>query len=88
MNNVNICFCVYAQWEGGEDRCNNNWVHGNTIETCGNECVEIKEGSSGNLVEDNVCSNQFDAKSGCYGARGDDNTIRYTRVYLTSAKMF
>ena len=75
---MSICSCVYAQWDGGEDRCNNNWVRGNTIETCGNECVEIKEGSSGNLVENNVCSNQLDPNAGCYAARGDDNTIRYT----------
>ena len=69
---------LYAfQWTYGEDRCNGNLVSGNTIATYGNECVEMKEGSSGNVVEGNVCSNQRDANSGCLGSRGDSNTFRY-----------
>ena len=66
------------QWEDyGEDRCDNNLISWNTIETNGNECMEAKEGSSGNTIEHNVCSNQDDSESGCYGSRGDANTIRY-----------
>lgn len=65
------------QWKDGPDGCNDNWVHGNFINTCGNECIEVNQGSSGNLIEDNDCSNQRDAQAGCYGSRGDDNTIRY-----------
>lgn len=82
-----VIFCILAvarvrgactlQWENGEDQCDNNWVEGNTISTCGNECIEVKEGSSYNMIEKNVCSNQLDHKSGCYCARGDRNTIRY-----------
>lgn len=65
------------QWaDYGEDRSNGNWVSGNTIATYGNECVEVKEGSSHNIIEDNVCSNQRDENSGCFCARGDENIIR------------
>ncbi|CAM9793899.1 unnamed protein product [Ectocarpus fasciculatus] len=65
------------QWTNGEDMCNDNWVSGNRISTSGNECVDIKEGSSGNVIEDNLCSDQLDAESGCYDSRGDGNTFRY-----------
>ncbi|CAM9780013.1 unnamed protein product, partial [Laminaria digitata] len=65
------------QWTYGEDRCNGNLVSGNRIATYGNECVEMKEGSSGNVIENNVCSNQRDVNSGCFGSRGDSNTFRY-----------
>ncbi|CAN0513354.1 unnamed protein product, partial [Laminaria digitata] len=61
----------------GEDRCNNNLISGNNISTNGNECVEAKEGSSGKVFENNVCSNQLDSESGCFVSRGDANTIRY-----------
>lgn len=68
----------FYQWEAyGEDRCNGNWVSGNTIATYGNECVEVKEGSSGNIIENNVCSNQLDVESGCFCSRGNANTFRF-----------
>ena len=69
-------FAFSLQWEDGPDACNGNWVHGNVIDSCGNECVEVKEGSKENLIEENSCSNQRDPQAGCYGARGDDNIIR------------
>lgn len=55
-------------------------ISGNNIETHGNECVEVKEGSSGNILEYNVCTYQQDSNSGCYTSRGDANTIRYIYV--------
>ena len=58
------------------DRCSKNLIRGNTIATHGNECVEVKEGSSRNVIEYNVCSNQLDVNSGCLGSRGDANTFR------------
>lgn len=67
--------CV-LQWTYGEDRCNGNLVSGNRIATYGNECVEMKEGSSNNIIENNVCSNQLDVNSGCFCSRGDSNTFR------------
>ena len=68
----------------GEDVCDLNYVSGNAIETNGNECVEIKEGSTRNVIERNICSNQLDVESGCFSFRGDANTIRY----LASCKGF
>jgi hypothetical protein len=53
-----------------------NWVHDNTFDTRGNECVDIKEGASGNLVERNVCTGQRDADSGGFDARGSGNVFR------------
>ena len=65
------------QWvNNATDICTGNVVRGNTISTYGNECVDIKEGSTQNLVEENTCSDQLDEESGCYDSRGDNNTIR------------
>lgn len=64
------------QWENGPDGCNNNLVSGNTIMTNANECVDIKEGATGNIVEDNICSDQLDENSGCFDSRGDSNIFR------------
>ena len=58
------------------DDCDHNLVKGNRIATHGNECVDIKEGASGNVIEYNVCSDQLDSVSGCYQCRGDGNTFR------------
>ncbi|CAM9617951.1 unnamed protein product [Ectocarpus sp. 12 AP-2014] len=66
-----------TQWKNGEDACNGNLVSGNRISTSGNECIDIKEGSSGNTIENNFCSDQLDVNSGCYDSRGDGNTFRY-----------
>ncbi|CAM9513423.1 unnamed protein product, partial [Ascophyllum nodosum] len=63
-----------------EDQCLDNLITGNVMKTNGNECVDIKEGASGNLIEHNECSNQLDDQSGCYDSRGDDNTFRYNKA--------
>ncbi len=62
------------------DVCAYNHFHHNTFRTYGNECVEFKEGSANNLVEHNVCEQQFDANSGCFGSRGSDNTFRWNEI--------
>lgn len=62
------------------DVCAYNWVHHNTFRTYGNECVDIKEGSENNLIEHNVCEQQFDKNSGCFGSRGSDNTFRWNEI--------
>ena len=62
------------------DNCAYNWIHHNTFRTYGNECVEMKEGSSNNLIEHNVCEQQKDANSGCFGSRGSDNTFRWNEI--------
>ena len=62
------------------DECAYNWVHHNTFRTYGNECVDIKEGSTNNLIENNVCEQQRDEDSGCFASRGSGNTFRYNEI--------
>lgn len=63
------------------DQSNNNWVHHNDIGTYGNECVDIKEGSSGNIVEYNSCTGQKDPESGGLDSRGNSNIFRYNEIF-------
>jgi hypothetical protein len=63
------------------DRSDGNRVHHNTIDTRGNECVDIKEGSSGNVVEHNSCTGQLDPESGGLDARGSGNVFRDNLVF-------
>lgn len=63
------------------DRSNGNWIHNNYIDTQGNECVDIKEGSSGNITEYNVCTGQKDKESGGFDSRGDENVFRFNEIY-------
>ena len=59
------------------DRSDFNWVHDNDFVTKGNECVDIKENSSKNLVESNSCTGQRDKESGGFDSRGNRNTFRF-----------
>jgi len=63
------------------DESDDNWVHQNWFRTNGNECIDIKEGSSRNLVEHNECTGQLDPDSGGISARGSDNRFRENRVF-------
>lgn len=63
------------------DESSSNWIHDNTFDTQGNECVDIKEASSGNIVENNKCTGQKDAESGGLDARGSNNIFRFNKVY-------
>jgi hypothetical protein len=63
------------------DESNNNWIHHNTFDTRGNECVDIKEGSSGNIVEYNRCTGQQDPKSAGFDARGNSNVFRHNESF-------
>ena len=63
------------------DRSNSNWIHHNYFNTQGNECVDIKEGSSFNVIEYNNCTGQQDENSGGLDSRGNDNIFRYNNVY-------
>ncbi|PFG32354.1 DUF1565 domain-containing protein [Sanguibacter antarcticus] len=58
------------------DVSRDNWIHHNVIATQGNECVDIKENSTANLVERNDCSGQQDPNSAGLDARGSGNTFR------------
>lgn len=63
------------------DQSNNNWVHHNTFDTQGNECVDIKEGASGNIVEANTCTGQKDPESAGFDSRGNGNIFRNNESY-------
>jgi hypothetical protein len=63
------------------DASNHNWVHDNFINTGASECVDIKEGSSYNIIEYNQCTGGRDADSGGMSARGNNNVFRYNLVY-------
>ena len=58
------------------DQSNDNLIHDNRVDTQGNECVDIKEGATGNVVERNSCTGQLDPDSGGLDARGNDNVFR------------
>ena len=62
------------------DVCRHNWIHHNTFRTYGNECVDVKEGSTDNLIEHNICEQQKDSNSGGFGLRGSENTLRYNEI--------
>jgi hypothetical protein len=63
------------------DQSSANWIHHNHFNTQGNECVDIKESSSANLVEYNSCTGQRDAKSGGFDARGSGNIFRHNESF-------
>lgn len=63
------------------DASSNNWVHQNIINTRGNECVDIKEGSSGNIIEDNDCQGSQDPNSAGFDSRGNGNIFRFNKSY-------
>ena len=63
------------------DDSRNNWIHHNIIDTQGNECVDIKEGASLTIVENNYCTGQLDPNSGGLEARGNSNIFRYNQVF-------
>jgi hypothetical protein len=63
------------------DLSSENWIHGNWFRTNGAECVDVKEGSSRNLVEKNDCSGQLDPDSGGISIRGHHNIVRDNIVH-------
>ena len=70
-------FIITVQLDDDElpDNCVDNLIEGNVI-TNGIECVDIKEGSTNNIVQGNLCFDHIDENSGCINIRGDDNIIR------------
>jgi hypothetical protein len=63
------------------DETRDNWVHHNTINTQGAECVDIKEAATANLVENNFCSGVRDSATGALDSRGNGNIFRYNKVF-------
>lgn len=76
-----------GQWKDGKnptkdpDRSTKNFIHHNNFNTQGNECVDIKEGSFENIIEQNSCTGQMDSESGGFDARGDRNIIRNNLIF-------
>lgn len=63
------------------DRSNHNWIHDNVIDTQGNECVDVKEGSSFNVIENNICTGQKDKESAGLDSRGNNNIFKNNEVF-------
>ncbi len=63
------------------DLSNNNRIHSNVINTQGNECVDVKEAATGNIIENNNCTGQKDPESGGLDSRGNGNIFRNNNVY-------
>lgn len=59
------------QWDDGKnptsgpDESQYNHFFGNYFDTEGNEGIDIKEGSTNNVVENNYCTGQRDEESAC-----------------------
>ena len=74
------------QWGDGKnptsdpDETRDNVIHHNYIDTQGNECVDIKEVATANIIEYNTCRGQKDSESGGFDSRGDGNIFRYNDV--------
>jgi hypothetical protein len=64
---------------GGPDRSDANWIHDNTIDTPA-ECVDVKEFSTGVLVEHNTCTGGRDPDGAGLSGRGDHVTFRANTV--------
>lgn len=70
---------AFKQWADGKnptadpDQSSNNLIHHNMFYTNGNECVDIKEGASGNKVYANICSGQRDSHSAGFSVSGNGN---------------
>ena len=74
------------QWDDGKnskpgpDLTKYVWVHENVIDSQGNECVDVKEGTTDVVVEYNICSDQRDENSAGLDSRTDDIVFRYNEV--------
>lgn len=63
------------------DVSRDNRIHHNRIDTQGNECVDIKENSTANVVDHNDCTGQLDPKSAGLDSRGSGNSFLHNRVH-------
>ena len=63
------------------DQSSDNWIHHNSFDTQGNECVDIKEAATRNIVEYNICTGQRDPNSAGFDSRGNGNIFRYNESY-------
>jgi hypothetical protein len=74
------------QWDDGKnsregpDLTKYIWVHENEIDSQGNECVDVKEGTTDVVVEYNIWSDRRDPNSAGLDSRTDDVIFRYNEV--------
>ncbi len=61
--------------DGPRDASDRNQVHHNQIRSHGSECVDVKEGASGNRIEHNLCLAQDDPDAGGISVRGNGNFV-------------
>jgi hypothetical protein len=59
------------------DVSRDNRIARNRMDTRGNECVDIKEHATSNIVEYNYCTGQRDESSAGFDSRGNGNTFRW-----------
>ncbi|NOR81170.1 MAG: hypothetical protein GQ529_10125 [Methyloprofundus sp.] len=72
---------LYKNPTNETDQSDNNWIHNNILQPFGSECVDVKEGSSFNIIEGNSCSQQKDPNVGGVSIRGNQNIVRYNKIY-------
>jgi len=79
--------CSSNQWMDGKnskpgpDLTKYIHIHHNEIIPRGNECVDVKEGTTMVLVEYNICSEQLDENSAGLDSRADNVIFRYNEVF-------
>ncbi|MCK5858328.1 right-handed parallel beta-helix repeat-containing protein [Abyssibacter sp.] len=84
----------FKQWEDGKnptsdaDVSTRNRIHHNIITTRGNECVDLKEGTTANQVYENQCTGQLDANSAGFNSAGNGNVFRGNVVYGNAGSGF
>jgi hypothetical protein len=66
--------------DDGVDRSSGNRVADNTVRTPA-ECIDVKEGATGNVVEGNDCSGSRDPVGGAISVRGNGNTVRANVIH-------
>jgi len=63
------------QSRGKPDRTTRIYIHHNTIATYGAECIDVKENSTGVIIENNLCIKTLQKTSGGISVRGNENLI-------------
>ena len=84
----------FKQWDDGKnptdgpDVSTRNRIHHNLLTTRGNECVDLKEGTTCNEVYANHCTGQLDANSAGFNSAGNGNLFRNNVVYGNAGSGF
>ena len=82
------------QWHDGKnptadpDKSMNNRIHHNRINSQGNECVDLKEGTTGNRIFNNDCTGQRDEKSAGFNSAGNGNIFYNNTVHDNAGSGF